>query len=262
MKLFNISQEGLNLYNATKELVKNHSKEDFDLSDFINQRQPAKVENDIGFVHIYGTLLRDASPIEKLMGNTDYDDFQNDLAEVVNLGAKAVILITDSGGGHTMGSIEAAEAVSSLSVPVVAYVKGNACSAAYKIISGATYIVATKSAQSGNIGTIMAYVDYTKAHEMMGVELKAITNESGVLKSTGHLDGFTEEQLAFLQESINEAGLSFQTHVFNSRPGLSEEVLKAGWYSSAKAIELGLIDEIGNLDLAILRANQLVEALS
>jgi ClpP class serine protease len=52
------------------------------------------------------------------------------------------------------------------------------------------------------------------------------------------------EQLAFLQESANQHGETFQAFVSERRPDINEEVFRAGWYSGQRAIDLGLADEI------------------
>jgi protease-4 len=255
MTLFEISHEAFAAYHANRT----KAKEGFDLSEFVNQRQPARVENGIGHVSVYGTLLRDAAPIDKKLGNTDYADVAADLRSVIDQGAKAVVLHVDSGGGTVAGAIEAAEAVENLAVPVVAYLEGLACSAAYKVASGATYIVSTKSAEVGNIGAIMVWADTSAFLAGMGVSLDSFTNDGATLKSTGHLASLTEDQKAFLQESINQAGETFQNHVLANRPGISPECFKAGWYSGSRAVELGLVDEIGTEQAAIQRATELAD---
>lgn len=229
------------------------------LADFCNPRPPAKVENFIGHVYVKGCLLRDASIMEKKCGNTDYRDIQEDLETVIENGAKAIVLHVDSGGGMVNGAIEAAKAVSGASVPVVAYIEGTGASAAYKLSCGATWVVSSESAEVGSIGAIIVYQDESKLFESMGISFTAFCNDGADLKSTGHLPSLTEIQAEFLQSSINECGELFKAHVLANRPNINPEVFKAGWFSGQHALSLGLIDEIGGEDLAILRATQLAD---
>jgi len=253
MKLFEIQQDAFSIYKSNLE----KAKEGLDLNEFINQRKACKVENSIGHVYIYGTLLRDASPIEKKLGNTDYADVQEDLETVIRDGARAIVLHVDSGGGMVAGAIETAEIIQALPVPIVAHVAGACCSAAYKLASGCSWIVATKSSDVGNIGSIMVWTDSSEAMKQLGLSVTAFVNQGAIYKSTGHLDSLTDDQSTFLQESIDEAGTSFKNHVLSNRPNLNEVVFNAGWYSGTKALELGLIDEIGNDKLALNRASEL-----
>lgn len=104
-------------------------------------------------------------------------------------------------------------------------------------------IIATETAMVGNIGTILAWWDYSQMMRQVGIEPKAITNEGATLKSTFHVEP-NEEQMAFLQESVNEAGATFRSFVEQQRQGIDPEVFRAGWYSGQRALALGLVDEI------------------
>lgn len=251
--LYEITREALAQYKENK----NKSKEGLDLSDFVNARKPARVENGVGWVHVYGCLLRDSTPIDRALGNTDYADIAEDLETVIEQGAKSIVLVCDSGGGTVAGAIECARAIQSCSVPVVAFISGTGASAAYKLASSSTYIIASESAAVGNIGSILIYCDETAYHKAIGITPEAFVNDGATLKSTGHLDGFTEEQKAFLQESINESGAAFQSYVLENRPAIDRETFKAGWYNGQRAVDLGLIDEIGSEERAAQVAAQL-----
>lgn len=254
--IYEITQEAFKTLQDRKIAAK---QEGFDLSLFINSRKPARVENGIGFVSIYGPLMRDSAPIDKLLGTTDYGDIENDCESVLAAGARCIVFEVDSGGGYANGCVECAEYIAALPVPTVALISGQSCSAAYKLTSSCNWIVSTKSSDVGNIGVILVMVDTSKLMENAGVSFICFTNDGATLKSTGHLDSLTEEQTEFLQESINEMGAVFKNHVLANRPNVSEEVFKAGWYSGSKALELGLVDEIGTASLALQRALELAE---
>jgi protease-4 len=235
------------------------AKEGLDLSFFVNQRPPLKVDaSGVAHVWIYGPLIADSAPVHRALGATDYTEIA---AELATDGIRGVLLHVDSPGGTVQGCIEVARLVESLSVPVVAYVHGCACSAAYKLACGADYLVSSPSAIVGNIGTILIVADTSAMLSGMGVSLNAITNDGATLKSTGHLASLTEEQQAFLQEGINEAGAAFKAHVESNRPGIDPEVWRAGWYSGDRALSLGLVDEIGSEADALARLFELLLTL-
>jgi protease-4 len=255
MKLYAMEPEAYKAYKRNLD----KAREGIDLSLFVNQRKAARLEGGVGHVYVYGALLNDAAPIEKLMGNTDYADVIQDLNQVVADGAKAIVLHVNSGGGLVNGSTEAAMAIQNARVPVVAYSEGVAASAAYKLACGATWLVASPSCEVGNIGAIMSWVDDSEMMAAMGIKVLALTNDGATLKSAGHLPTIGEDQLAFLQESINECGQEFKNHVLSNRQNISPMVFNAGWWSGNKAVALGLVDELGDEALAIERATQLFD---
>ena len=242
MTLYEITEDTFTKYynNITK------AREDMDLSCFINQRKPAYIENGIGYVHIYGTLLHDASPMDKQLGNTDYEDIVDDCDDLIEKGARCIVFNTDSGGGMVLGAVEVAEYIQTLPVPTVAFANGLACSAAYKLISGCSYIIATKSSMVGNIGSITVFEDTSAFSQMMGINKIAFVNDGAIYKSIGHLDSLSEEQKAYIQESINLVGSQFQEHVSKNRINLKPEVFTAATYSGIQAVDSGLIDMVGN----------------
>jgi len=252
MKLYEISTQGA----ADLQARLQQAKEGLDLSYFVNKRPAFRTDADgVAHVWIYGPLLQDAAPVERDLGATDYAQI---IAELATEGIRGVLLHADSPGGTVSGAIEAAKAIESLSVPCVSFVHGCAASAGLKLVAGSDYIVASPSATVGNIGTIMVWADTSAMLGAMGVELNAITNEGATLKSTGHLASLTDEQLAFLQEGIDQAGADFKAHVAANRPNIDPEVWKAGWYSGERALSLGLIDEIGDERTALARLHELI----
>jgi signal peptide peptidase SppA len=236
--------------------------EEYTTADFYNLRPQSMKDGDTGHVWIQGVLVRELPPIyEKLGYVTRYQTAKDEIKSLIDSGVTGLILHINSPGGTVSGCIELAKYVSEINLPVLAYCEGLACSAAYKIASSANRIVATPSAEIGNIGAILSWADVTEFWKNMGVEFKALTSEGATLKSTFHLDP-NEEQLAFLQESINESGRIFREHVAMNRAWngveLDEEVYRAGWYSGERALSLGLIDAIGDIETA----KQILDAFS
>jgi len=254
MKILEVNQEQYNLTNSLLE----KAKEGLDLSQFVNQRPEPKLENNIGHVWVTGMLINNATPIEKQLGCTCYKDIIEDLEDLVEDGAQAIVLHVNSGGGSCNGAVEAANAVVNCPVPVVAIIDETGCSAAYKIACGATWLMSYPSANVGNIGTILVVEDTSVLYNSMGISFEAFVGEENLLKSAGHLPSLTDDQKVFLQERINEASENFKQHVLASRPDINPEVFKSGWYSGDTALSLGLVDELGNDDLAEQRANELI----
>lgn len=231
------------------------SYSDEELSDNYTLRKNAGIDADgIAHIEIRGALLNDCRPIMERVGLAiRYKTIIAETLASVTAGAKAVMFHVNSPGGTVAGNIECAEIIAACPVPTLAYCDGLACSAAYKLSAGCDGIAASKSAVIGNIGTIMSWSDCSEFWQKWGVNFKAIVSEYADLKSTFHLEP-DETQLAFLQESVNEAGLAFRNHVANGRAKagatLDPEIWRAGWYSGERAMSLGLCDAIGTAEEA------------
>lgn len=229
------------------------TKCELNLADFVNTRRPASLdENGIGVIHVYGPLLSDSTPIDRAMGATDYDEIAKEMYSLLNENAKAIVFEINSPGGSSTGLQDLAELIENCPVPTVAFCR-EACSAAYWLASGCSWIVARKSGYVGNIGAIMVLLDRSKLVENMGVKFLCFANDGAEYKSIGHIEGLSESQTAFLQESINTLGDNFKRHIERNRT-VSAEVWKAGWYAFPQSADLGLIDEYGDMELAKSRA--------
>jgi ClpP class serine protease len=259
MKLYFLSPEYIQELEARKNQVKSNwsDVQDF-LSLYINQREEPYVENNIGYIHILGCLISNATPIDKMTGSTDYEDIIDEVDEVIEMGAKAIVFLIDSPGGTVEGALDTAEYIRDIPVPTVGFIKGTCCSAAYKLASGMSYLISTKSSTVGNIGAIMATTDTSGLYDQVGIKVITFTNEGATMKSIGYETSLTEEQSAFLQESVNKIGAKFKAFVLDNRPEIDPVVFDARWVDGEEGVVLGLVDSIGNEALAIEYANELI----
>jgi signal peptide peptidase SppA len=173
-----------------------------------------------------------------------------------------VAMLIDSAGGIAMGCEEACDFIDSMKKPVVAYVTGYACSAAYRLICHCDKIYATKSAQLGSIGTLLRIDDFSEAYKQAGIEVVAAS--TGSFKSFGqHGMPVTAEHRAFMQErvAVDQAGF---VRSLTAR-GLSAEqqavVSDCRYWSAPEALQLGLIDGIKSVTEVIEGAVSLVQSL-
>lgn len=223
--------------------------------DFQNQRAPMFMDADgIAHIEITGALLNKVAQIYERNGlATAYSTIIRETQAAKDAGAIGIIYHVDSPGGTVAGVVEAGAAIANAGIPTAAFCHGLSCSAAYWLTSGTNAIIATPSATVGNIGAILSWADCSAFWEGMGVKFKALVSEGADLKSTFHLEP-DEAQLAFLQESINDAGAAFREHVTTGRAAagvtMDDEVWRAGWYSGKRAGQLGLVDDIGGMETA------------
>lgn len=225
-----------------------------DVGDLVRQRPEFSLDPFTGIarIHVFGCLGQHLSRLEKTCGNTDYAQIISEIEQAKGAQAKAIVFIFDSPGGMCLGCDEAARAIANAGVPTLAWTDSMACSAAYYLASGCSQIVATRTAIMGNIGVICPWIDSAQMWEIEGLDFQPITSEGADLKSTFHGPSITDDQRAFVQEDVNQMGTMFRDHVLTHRAHIDSEVWRAGWYCGERALELGLIDAIGDETKAIM----------
>ena len=172
----------------------------------------------------------------------------------------AVVLHIDSPGGSALASDLIWREVELLKreKPVVACLGNVAASGGYYVAAAATEIVAASTTLTGSIGVIGARVPLSGALARLGIhsELVAAT-PGGVWFSSKGLPSPERERLQFRLREIYD---TFIQRVVAGRRCPEEEIRAVAqgrvWTGSAAASN-GLVDAVGGLDLALLRARYL-----
>ncbi|MDH4366874.1 MAG: signal peptide peptidase SppA [Dehalococcoidia bacterium] len=174
---------------------------------------------------------------------------------------KAIVFRIDSSGGEIEPCQEILLEIERTkeTKTIVVSMGGTAASGGYYISTPADKIVALPTTQTGSIGVISSAVNIKGLLEKLGIEVE-------IFKGGKYKDmywGFREltpEEEKIMQEMVDEYYEQF-IDVVAERRGLSEEAVRelatGQLYSGTKAKELGLVDELGDLDTAIDLALQL-----
>lgn len=170
-----------------------------------------------------------------------------------NPNVKAILIRVNSPGGSAAASQEIYEELKKVEKPVVVSVSEVCASGAYYVASAADRIIANRSSSVGSIGVIMQIPNFEDLYEKLGI--KYTTIKQGKFKDVGSPDRpITEEEIRLLEAQLKEIYWQFITDVAEARnmdPGEVEE-LATGWvFLGTEALELGLIDGIGNYKDAI-----------
>jgi len=136
---------------------------------------------------------------------------------------------------------------------IVVSMGGMAASGGYYISTPAHRIVALPTTMTGSIGVISSAVNVEELLEKLGIEIEIF--KGGKYKDMyWGLRELTAEEQEIMQEMVDEYYEQFVDVVAEGR-GLSEddvrELATGQLYSGSKAKELGLVDELGDLDTAI-----------
>ncbi|NPB07872.1 MAG: signal peptide peptidase SppA [Aquificae bacterium] len=176
----------------------------------------------------------------------------------------ALVLVVDSPGGSVGASQEiyrAIERFREAGKPVVVSMGNVAASGGYYVASAGTYIYANPGTITGSIGVIITHVAYRELLQKLGI--KTTTVKTGKFKDTlSPFRELTEEEKAYLQETINDALEQFiQAILKYRREKIPEERLReiadGRIFTGRKAKELGLVDGLGSLQDAIQKAREL-----
>ncbi|MEM6314527.1 MAG: signal peptide peptidase SppA, partial [Planctomycetota bacterium] len=175
---------------------------------------------------------------------------------------KAVVLRINSPGGTVAGSDALFHLVETFRAetgkPVVAAIQELGASGGYYVALAADEIHAQPTSIVGSVGVIIQTFDATGTMSMIGLEQRAYT--SGDLKTLGSpLEARTDEQSEVFETLVAEMFDAFAAKV--QRRSLSTEawetVSDGRVFTGESALELGMIDGVGQLQDAIARAGEL-----
>jgi protease-4 len=203
----------------------------------------------IALIRIEGVILDSREIIEEI------EDYSS------NSSIKAVVLRVDSPGGGVAPSQEIYKEVMKLKAKkkVVVSMGSVAASGGYYISCPADKIVANSGTLTGSLGVIMEIPNFEGLMEKIGVKTEVI--KSGKHKDMASIfKSMTDEERKIIQAVLDDVHDQFISAVSEGRKMPYEDVKKLAdgrIFTGRKAKELGLVDELGNLDDAIRLAGRL-----
>lgn len=180
------------------------------------------------------------------------------LAEIAeSKSVKAVIVNIDSQGGGIVGSEILYNDLREIAKvkPMVVLMKSVAASGGYMASVASDYIIAHNGTLTGSIGVLMESPEITKLADKIGIKLNSYKSSplkgspSPFEKSSAQID-------AVMQEAIDDS-YKFFTDLVKVRRGekLKKQYLNKAFdgriFTGRQALEIGLIDKIGNKKDAI-----------
>lgn len=176
---------------------------------------------------------------------------------------KAVVLRIDSGGGSMFASeVIRAEvlALKAAGKPVIASMSSVAASGGYWIASAANEIWAAPSTITGSIGVFGNFMTFENTMAKIGVYSDGVaTTEMAGLSVTRPLN---EKMAQVIQLSVEDAYQRFLEVVGEARnmtPEQVDNIAQGRVWIASQALELGLIDKLGNKQDAIKAAAELAK---
>lgn len=237
--------------------------QDEDTSDDDNQVAVYYASGNIVDVAGSGALMGGGDEIIGSRVVEDLDKLANDKD------VKAVVLRINSGGGSAYASEQMWRAVQLLKKkkPVVVSMGGMAASGGYYMSCGANYIVAEPTTLTGSIGIFGLIPDFSGlVKDKLGLRFDVVkTNKASDFGTLSR--PFDAAESAALQAHVNRGYALFLKRVADGRtaaghkmtPEAVDHIAQGRVWTGNQALKNGLVDKIGTLNDAILKAEQLAQ---
>lgn len=223
------------------------------------KRAKPKSENRVAVLYAEGTIVADGG---------DGITAQNILKQMKEIKkdekVKAVVFRVNSPGGSADASEEIWHGVKELQakgLPVVVSMSDLAASGGYYISCAADYIIAEPTTLTGSIGIFGVIPNGKKLREKIGLDVdQASTHKHAAMDGNMVFNGMNSEEHALMQAMIERGYDLFTRRCADGRKMSQDDIKKIAegrvWLGK-DALEIGLVDSLGNIDDAIVKAAQL-----
>ncbi len=197
----------------------------------------------IGVIRIEGVIYSAEETVQALKQFREDED------------VKAILLRIDSPGGGVGPSQEIFREIrKTLPTKKVTVSMGSvAASGGYYIAAGAHEIMANPGTITGSLGVIMQYTDFSELMKRIG--LAPVVIKSGAYKDIGSpVRPMTEQEKKILEAFTAKIHEQFKRDIAEGRGMEMEkvnEIADGRIFTGEEAVELGLVDRLGNLEDAI-----------
>ena len=229
------------------------------LGDYLTPVVPLPVGDAVGVIVASGFIAPGDQP-RGTIGARTMAELLGDARE--NDSIKAVVIRIDSGGGSAFASELIRQEilrVQKKGKPVVVSMAGTAASGGYWIAAPADEIWAAPNTITGSIGIFAIVPTFEDALHRIGVNRDGV-GTGPFVAALDPAGGIGDAVARALQASIDHGYRRFLEIVAEGRDMTPEQVDAIGQgriWTGEKALELGLVDELGHLEDAIASAAQL-----
>lgn len=228
-----------------------------------------EVQEEILLLKLNGVIQEKVEDNMPLRGSKNMvEELKKDLKILINRESiKGAIIEINSPGGEVTCSdimynlIKTAKEKSGK--PIVAIIGSMGASGAYYVACAADEIYAHPTSIIGSIGVIMQSMNIERLAEALGIKSVILKSDKTPMKDIlSPFREMTDEERNSLLEIVEHIYNRFVSIVAESRDLTTEEVIKlanGGIFTSKKAKEVSLIDEIGYREDAFTRAYNLAD---
>ena len=203
----------------------------------------------VGVIEVVGVIANSRETIEQLKRFREDDDI------------RAIVIRVDSPGGVVGPSQEIYREIvrTKATKKVIASMGAVAASGGYYVIAGTDGIVANPGTITGSIGVIMQYTNIQELFSKIG--LSPVVIKSGKYKDAGSpVRAMTPEEQQYLKAFVDRLHQQFVSAIAEGRQldlAKVQDLADGRIYTGQDAMDLGLVDRIGNLEDAVEWAGRL-----
>jgi protease-4 len=218
----------------------------------------------VGLLYIEGLIMSGKASDFSLMATGTMSDHIIEIIQqaIDDKGIKALVLRINSPGGSSAASQEIFQAIKRFrdtGRPVVVSMADVAASGGYYVACAGSEIFADPSTLTGSIGVAMPLAGYEGLYKLIGLEDR--TMSAGKYKEIGSpTRPMTADEKKLLQDMLNQTYDQFWNDVAaerkfdnSKRATVAEGII----FNGQQAKDIGLIDSLGGLHEAVVRAGQL-----
>ena len=238
------------------------------IADMVNTeaKNQGDENNKVAVYYAYGDIVDGA--VGGLFSQGHQIDAQvvcKDLADLAkDKDIKAVVIRINSGGGSAYASEQIWHQIMEMKKlkPVVVSMGGMAASGGYYMSAPANWIVAEPTTITGSIGIFGMFPDVSNIfRENLGLKFDEVkTNKYADFGTRAR--PFTEEEMSYLSLYVNRGYKLFRHRVAEGRKMTDNQVEKIAQghvFTGQDAQKIGLVDQLGGLDVAVAKAAQLAK---
>ena len=223
------------------------------------ERPKSKTDNKVAVLYLEGTITDDSG--DGIVGT----EVVKTLKKIrKDKDVKALVLRVNSPGGSADASEQIWHAIQNIkadSIPVVVSMGDYAASGGYYISCGADYIYAEPTTITGSIGIFGTVPNVSKLRDKVGLDIDEYgTNKHSNLEWNMLFKGMNPEEYQLMQTMVERGYDLFTSRCAQGRHVDQSYIKSIGegrvWLGS-KGKEIGIVDEMGNIDDAIAKAVEL-----
>ena len=237
-----------------------------DVKRFLKRKRPSAAPR-VAVISLEGTIVtgksRNSSPLpifgSKLAGSdTIVADFRKAEADE---NTKAIVFYVNSPGGSPLASDLVWREIIRIqnTKPVVVVMGFLAASGGYYVAAGAKKIIAAPTTITGSIGVVFGKPVLKEFYKQQSLNVETV-KKGKFADSMAWARAFSKEEKEKFSKYMHEVYDRFVDRVAKGRNMTAEEVNKIGRgriWSGKDAIDINLVDELGDIELGIKRAKEL-----
>ncbi len=217
-----------------------------------------QVEDNVGIIHVKGSLSNEYSAWNRFFGVVSYDEIR-DAAHSLALDSdiSSILLEINTGGGSAHGISELSDFLVNIDrnvKPIEAHTSMFTFSAGMWLASSARKITANKVAEQGSVGVIITMASFSEMYKKAGIDVKVV--RAGKYKALANpAEPISDAAVAEAEKKAEKLYDFFIDAMVRGRPKLSassKDVWAEGkTFFSEESLQLGLIDEIQTFDKVV-----------